>query len=82
MIRGTYHITFDLFDYNQDLDVPIHLLRNVCFFCDSNGLAVMRQCFEAATPDTLPFSLAHAIIAIVANVSSVDMGAGVVNEIN
>ncbi|XP_033629048.1 ubiquitin carboxyl-terminal hydrolase 34-like isoform X1 [Asterias rubens] len=51
----------------NDLDVPIHLLRNVCFFCDSNGLAVMRQCFEAATPDTLPFSLAHAIIAIVAN---------------
>ncbi|XP_038075535.1 ubiquitin carboxyl-terminal hydrolase 34-like isoform X2 [Patiria miniata] len=51
----------------NDLDVPIHLLRNVCFFCDSNGLAVIRQCFEAATPDSLPFSLAHAIIAIVAN---------------
>ncbi|XP_022096710.1 ubiquitin carboxyl-terminal hydrolase 34-like [Acanthaster planci] len=51
----------------NDLDVPIHLLRNVCFFCDSNGLAVMRQCFETATPDSLPFSLAHAIIAIVAN---------------
>ncbi|XP_072031378.1 LOW QUALITY PROTEIN: ubiquitin carboxyl-terminal hydrolase 34-like [Amphiura filiformis] len=51
----------------NDLDVPMYLLRNVCFFCDSNGLAVMRQCFENCDPDKLPFALAHAMIAIVAN---------------
>ena len=49
----------------------MYLLRNVCFFCDSNGLAVMRQCFENCDPDKLPFALAHAMIAIVANVSQI-----------
>ncbi|XP_033107296.1 ubiquitin carboxyl-terminal hydrolase 34-like [Anneissia japonica] len=51
----------------NDLEVPIFLLRNVCFFCDSNGLSVMHNCFDGSTPEALHFGLAHGIIAVVAN---------------
>ncbi|XP_041468588.1 ubiquitin carboxyl-terminal hydrolase 34-like isoform X2 [Lytechinus variegatus] len=51
----------------NDLDVSLHLLRNVCFFCDSNGLVKMRQCFQQSTPETLPFSSAHAMFTVVTN---------------
>ncbi|KAL5008333.1 hypothetical protein ScPMuIL_013914 [Solemya velum] len=51
----------------SDLDVPLFLLRNVCFFCDSNGIGALRQCFEKATPDTLPFNFAHLLITLIAN---------------
>ncbi|XP_071963584.1 ubiquitin carboxyl-terminal hydrolase 34-like isoform X2 [Antedon mediterranea] len=51
----------------NDLEVPILLLRNVCFFCDSNGLSVMHNCFDGSTPEALHFGLAHGLIAVVAN---------------
>ncbi|KAK3093520.1 hypothetical protein FSP39_016701 [Pinctada imbricata] len=51
----------------SDPDVPLFLLRNVCFFCDSNGIGALRQCFEKATPETLPFNFAHLLISLIAN---------------
>ena len=51
----------------SDSEVPLYLLRNVCFFCDSNGVQALQQCFEKATPDTLPFTVAHTLINIIAN---------------
>ncbi|ELU04220.1 hypothetical protein CAPTEDRAFT_219867 [Capitella teleta] len=51
----------------SDPDIPVYLLRNVCFFCDSNGLQTIARCFDKATPDTLPCSVAHTLINIVAN---------------
>ncbi|XP_048258866.1 ubiquitin carboxyl-terminal hydrolase 34-like isoform X4 [Haliotis rufescens] len=51
----------------SDPEVPLYLLRNVCFFCDSNGITSLRQCFEKATPDTLPFTFAHLLITLIAN---------------
>ncbi|XP_070576482.1 ubiquitin carboxyl-terminal hydrolase 34-like isoform X2 [Ptychodera flava] len=51
----------------NDMEVPLYLLRNVCFFCDSNGLAAIQMCFDQASPETLPFNVAHALITVVAN---------------
>ncbi|KAL3873492.1 hypothetical protein ACJMK2_036602 [Sinanodonta woodiana] len=51
----------------SDTEVPLFLLRNVCFFCDSNGIGALKQCFEKATPDTLPFNFAHLLITLIAN---------------
>ncbi|CAH1793285.1 unnamed protein product [Owenia fusiformis] len=51
-----------------DPEIPVFLLRNVCFFCDRNGVHLaMGQCFDKATPDTLPYTLAHTLITIIAN---------------
>ncbi|XP_052272263.1 ubiquitin carboxyl-terminal hydrolase 34-like isoform X3 [Dreissena polymorpha] len=51
----------------SDPDVPLFLLRNVCFFCDTNGIGALRQCFEKASPTTLPFTFAHTLITLIAN---------------
>lgn len=51
----------------SDPEVPLFLLRNVCFFCDSNGIGALKQCFDKATPDTLPFTFAHILITLIAN---------------
>ena len=53
----------------QDPEVPLFLLRNVCFFCDTNGIGALKTCFEKATPETLPFNFAHLLITLIANVS-------------
>lgn len=58
--------------YLQDPEVPLFLLRNVCFFCDSNGIGALKQCFDKATPDTLPFTFAHILITLIANVRTVN----------
>ena len=52
----------------QDAELPLYLLRNVCFFCDSTGITSLKHCFEKATPENLPFLLAHILINLVANV--------------
>lgn len=54
---------------NQDVEVPLHLLRYVCLFCGKHGLSLMKECFESGTPESLPFPIAHAFITIVSNVS-------------
>ena len=53
----------------QDPEIPVYLLRNVCFFCDSNGIASIAQCFDQSDPEVLPCMVAHTLITIVANVS-------------
>ncbi|XP_061685121.1 ubiquitin carboxyl-terminal hydrolase 34 isoform X2 [Syngnathoides biaculeatus] len=52
----------------NDVEVPLHLLRYVCLFCGKHGLSLMKECFQAATPDSLPFPIAHAFITIVSNI--------------
>ena len=60
----------DMFSHHfQDPEVPLFLLRNVCFFCDTNGIGALKTCFEKATPETLPFNFAHLLITLIANVS-------------
>lgn len=54
---------------SQDVEVPLHLLRYVCLFCGKHGLSLMKECFEAGAPESLPFPIAHAFITIVSNVS-------------
>lgn len=54
---------------DQDVEVPLHLLRYVCLFCGKHGLSLMKECFESGTPESLPFPIAHAFITIVSNVS-------------
>lgn len=50
--------------------MPLHLLRYVCLFCGKHGLSLMKECFEAGGPESLPFAIAHAFITIVSNVSA------------
>ena len=58
-----------LYNYSEisDSEVPLYQQRNVCFFCDSNGVQALQQCFEKPTPDTLPFTVVHTLINIIAN---------------
>ncbi|XP_053405325.1 ubiquitin carboxyl-terminal hydrolase 34-like isoform X2 [Mercenaria mercenaria] len=51
----------------SDPEVPLFLLRNVCYFCDTNGIGSLKVCFEKATPETLPFNFAHILITLIAN---------------
>ncbi|KAL1114996.1 hypothetical protein AAG570_007819 [Ranatra chinensis] len=44
----------------HDLEVPIHLLRNVSLFCRKGGVQAMTTCFEH---EALPIPIAHAMIA-------------------
>ena len=60
----------DVSCFLQDPEVPLFLLRNVCFFCDTNGIGALKTCFETANPDTLPFNFAHILITLIANVSN------------
>ena len=58
-----------LFCFLQDPDTNVVLLRNVCFWIDSNGASALNACFEAATPSILPINFAHLLISIITNVS-------------
>ncbi|XP_061387828.1 ubiquitin carboxyl-terminal hydrolase puf [Musca vetustissima] len=49
----------------HDNEIPVHLLRNTTLFCNSNGFAAMKLCFDQ--PD-LPVTTAHAITATVSNI--------------
>ncbi|KAL4238015.1 Ubiquitin carboxyl-terminal hydrolase 34 [Mactra antiquata] len=51
----------------EDPEVPLFLLRNVCYFCDTNGICSLKICFEKGTPETLPFNFAHTLITLIAN---------------
>ncbi|XP_064621669.1 ubiquitin carboxyl-terminal hydrolase 34-like isoform X2 [Lineus longissimus] len=51
----------------SDSEIPLYLLRNVCFFCDSTGLLAIANCFDTGNPDNLPFYVAHTLITIIAN---------------
>ncbi|XP_076099132.1 ubiquitin carboxyl-terminal hydrolase 34-like isoform X2 [Mytilus galloprovincialis] len=51
----------------SDPEVPIYLLRNLCYFIDSNGIAGLKQCFDKATPESLSFTVAHILITLIAN---------------
>ncbi|XP_035208134.1 ubiquitin carboxyl-terminal hydrolase puf-like, partial [Stegodyphus dumicola] len=51
----------------NDMDIPVYLLRNVCFFCDKGGLKLFIACFQDADPENLPISLAHALISVISN---------------
>lgn len=48
----------------HDSEIPIYLLRNVSLFCKMGGVHAMTLCFQYLSPDELPVSTAHAIIAI------------------
>lgn len=48
----------------HDSEIPIYLLRNVSLFCKTGGVHAMTLCFQCLSPDVLPVSTAHAIIAV------------------
>lgn len=50
-----------------ELDLPLYQLRNIVYFCDSDGIDLFVDCFANGTPDRLCLSLAHAMIAVIAN---------------
>lgn len=51
----------------NDMDIPVYLLRNVCFFCERGGLKLFTTCFQDASPILLPMTVAHAMIAVISN---------------
>ncbi|KAG6460492.1 hypothetical protein O3G_MSEX012016 [Manduca sexta] len=51
----------------HDTEIPAYLLRNVSLFCKLGGICAMTSVFEQSTPNTLPLSMAHAIVAAVGN---------------
>ena len=55
--------------HQQDNDMPIELLRNICNFIENNGMNAIKVCFNKATPDTVPISMAHVLFNIIFNVS-------------
>ncbi|KAG1678108.1 Ubiquitin carboxyl-terminal hydrolase 34 [Nymphon striatum] len=52
----------------NDPDVPVYLFRNVCFFCEKEGIELMSAFFKEAKPETLPVTLAHALVSVIANI--------------
>ncbi|UYV82777.1 USP34 [Cordylochernes scorpioides] len=64
----------------QDLDIPVYLLRNVCYLCEKGGVRLFTSCFEKSSPATLPLSLAHSMICIVANVCEIAEALGILEE--
>ncbi|CAG2100837.1 unnamed protein product [Medioppia subpectinata] len=51
-----------------ELDLPLYMLRNIVYFCDADGIGLFVECFAKGTPGRrLPLSLAHAMIAVIAN---------------
>ena len=50
--------------------MPVYLLRNVCYFCDTNGIQALAVCFRDSDPEILPCHIAHVLITICANVSA------------
>ncbi|GFN76451.1 ubiquitin carboxyl-terminal hydrolase 34 [Plakobranchus ocellatus] len=53
----------------NDVDAPLMLLRNICFFIDSNGIGALSHCFEKANNKNLPLTFAHTLITIITHVS-------------
>ncbi|KAH7972033.1 hypothetical protein HPB52_005804 [Rhipicephalus sanguineus] len=51
----------------NDLDIPVHLLRNVAHFCGQGGLSLLHSCFQEVPPQRLPIGLAHALVSLVSN---------------
>ncbi|XP_077522253.1 ubiquitinyl hydrolase 1 puf isoform X2 [Amblyomma americanum] len=51
----------------NDLDIPVHLLRNVAHFCGQGGLSLLHACFQDVAPQRLPIGLAHALVSLVSN---------------
>ncbi|KAL1414801.1 hypothetical protein MTO96_007262 [Rhipicephalus appendiculatus] len=51
----------------NDLDIPVHLLRNVAHFCGQGGLSLLHSCFQDVPPQRLPIGLAHALVSLVSN---------------
>ncbi|XP_064464002.1 ubiquitin carboxyl-terminal hydrolase 34-like isoform X1 [Ornithodoros turicata] len=52
----------------NDLDIPVHLLRNVAFFCGTQGgLSLLTACFRQVPANRLPIGLAHALVSLVSN---------------
>lgn len=65
-----FGISFTLSLYMmQDPDMPLFLLRNVCFFCDNNGIQAIGNLFDVADAEFLPINLAHTLVNLIANVS-------------
>lgn len=52
----------------HDTEIPVYLLRNVNLFCKTGGICAMTAVFECATPDNLPVSMAHSIVAAVGDI--------------
>lgn len=55
--------------HQQDNDIPIDLIRNICYFIENHGIIAIKICFTRATPDTLPITMAHLLFNIIFNVS-------------
>jgi len=51
----------------HDLDIPLYLVRNVVLFCRMGGMQMISACFDDQNPETLPVTMAHALITIVCN---------------
>ncbi|GIX80710.1 ubiquitin carboxyl-terminal hydrolase 34 [Caerostris darwini] len=51
----------------DEMEIPVYLLRNVCFFCDKGGIKLLISCFQDSDPDILPLTLAHAMTTIMSN---------------
>nr|XP_042908715.1 ubiquitin carboxyl-terminal hydrolase 34 [Parasteatoda tepidariorum] len=51
----------------DEMEIPVYLFRNVCFFSDKGGLKLLVASFEGTDPEILPLSLAHALSTLVAN---------------
>ncbi|KAM7288964.1 ubiquitin carboxyl-terminal hydrolase 34 [Ixodes scapularis] len=51
----------------NDMDIPVHLLRNVAHFCGQGGLSLLHSCFREVAPQRLPIGLAHALVSLVSN---------------
>ncbi|CAL1294964.1 unnamed protein product [Larinioides sclopetarius] len=51
----------------DDMEIPVYLLRNVCFFCDKGGVKLLISCFQESDPEILPMTLAHAMTTIMSN---------------
>ncbi|GFW68795.1 ubiquitin carboxyl-terminal hydrolase 34 [Trichonephila clavipes] len=49
------------------MEIPMYLLRNVCFFCDKGGVKLLVACFQDTDPEILPMALAHAMTTIMSN---------------
>ncbi|KAG8184718.1 hypothetical protein JTE90_019322 [Oedothorax gibbosus] len=51
----------------EEMEIPVYLLRNVCFFCDKGGVKLLINIFQDSDPEIIPMSLAHAMTTIMSN---------------
>lgn len=51
----------------NDMDVPMYLVRNVAMFGRLGGIQMVTACFDEQTPETLPVTMAHALISVACN---------------